>query len=599
MRRSARSPLSWLGGLLALYLLAPVVAFIIRLRGGLSSTPGVGSALATSLFTASISAAVITMLGTPLAYLLARGRGIATRITAALVALPLALPPLMGGLLLLYVVGPYTAAGRLFGGELTETRLGIVLAQTFVAAPFLVITARAAFQSVDPDLEDVAASLGHGRVARFARVAVPAALPSIAAGVLLAWLRAFGEFGATLIIAYHPYSLPVFTFVQFNSTGLSATVLPIALALLAAFVVLVLIELRSPRRRAKPPVIRGELASATDPAGVLDFAIAKRIGMFSLDVAHRAHSPRLALLGPSGAGKTMTLRLLAGLLPADDAQILCGQQALHELAAEQRRIGYMPQHSALVARHTVWRQVTFGKRAKAAPSAWWIDRLGLKGLEDRFPDELSGGQQRRVALARALAIQPRVLFLDEPFTGLDAPVKDRLRHELRRLQRDTGLSTVIVTHDPQEAALLADEIVVLKDGRVLQAGLGGDVLNAPDSPEVASLVGIANRHDGVNRGDGRIVSNGVTILAASNGLPEGSKNVTWAIRAEHIRLEPAGSYRAVLTDHVDLGAFHELTVTLGESLELLLRARDSPGLPIGSALAVELPPEQIKVWPRP
>ncbi|MCW2971212.1 MAG: hypothetical protein JWO23_2339, partial [Solirubrobacterales bacterium] len=106
-----------------------------------------------------------------------------------LVAIPLALPPLVSGLLLLYVVGPYTLAGRTFGGQLTETRAGIVLAQTFVAAPFLIIVARSAFAAVDPPLEDVAATLGHGRLSRFMRVAIPAALPGLAAGLLLAWLR--------------------------------------------------------------------------------------------------------------------------------------------------------------------------------------------------------------------------------------------------------------------------------------------------------------------------------------------------------------------------------------------------------------------------
>ncbi len=116
-------------------------------------------------------------------------------------------------------------------------------------------------------------------------------------------------------------------------------------------------------------------------------------------------------------------------------------------------------------RRTVWRQVTFAPRAQPGLAAWWIERLGLAGLEDRYPDELSGGQQRRVAIARALAVEPHLLLLDEPFTGLDAPVRDRLRRDLRRLQREVGLSTVIVTHDPEEAALLADEIVVLDDGQ--------------------------------------------------------------------------------------------------------------------------------------
>ncbi len=177
------------------------------------------------------------------------------------------------------------------------------------------IAARAAFASVDPAFEDVAASLGHGPLARFWRVAVPAALPGIGAGLLLAWLRSFGEFGATVIVAYHPYSLPVFTFVQFDETGLPATVLPIALALGSALAVLLLVNVRLPRRRRahKAVTASGPRASARAADARLDFSLTKRLGGFTLTISHSARTPRIALLGASGAGKTLTLRLLRGL----------------------------------------------------------------------------------------------------------------------------------------------------------------------------------------------------------------------------------------------------------------------------------------------
>jgi ABC-type sulfate/molybdate transport systems ATPase subunit/ABC-type sulfate transport system permease component len=593
-----RSPLPWLGGLLALYLLAPIVAFVVRLGGGVSSAPGVGSALLTSLETATISTVLIAVLGVPLAYLLARGRGLGVRLLLALVALPLALPPLMSGLLLLYVVGPDTTAGRIFDGRLTDTRIGIVLAQTFVAAPFLIIVARSAFASVDPALEDMAAALGHGRLARFRLVAIPAALPGIGAGLLLAWLRSFGEFGATVILAYHPYSLPVFTFVQFGATGLPATMLPIAVALAAAFVVLLLTGLRAPRHR------RGAVAAPSpvparpgSPPAAIDFAVTKRLGSFSLQIAHRASSPRLALLGPSGAGKTLTLRLLAGLTAPETGYVHVGNRALHRLPAERREIGYVPQQPALLPRRTVWRQVTFGVRAQPGLAAWWLGRLGLEGLEDRYPDELSGGQQRRVALVRALAVQPRVLLLDEPFTGLDAPVRDRLRRELRRLQREAGLSTVIVTHDPEEAALLADEIIVLGDGRILQAGTRESVFRAPGSPEIAGLLGIANTHRGVVLSPGRIAADGVALNARTGELAAGTE-IVWCVRPERISLAAAdGGYAAILLDDADLGSARELTIVIGEKLELALRTSETRELTIGEALRVNLAPEDITVWP--
>ncbi len=583
----------------------------------MSSAPGLGSALVTSLLTATVATAVIALLGTPLAYLLARSRGAGGRVLDALVALPLALPPLMSGLLLLYVLGPHTLAGRLFDGKLTETRLAIVLAQTFVAAPFMVIAARAAFGAVDPALEDVAATLGDGRLARFLRVAVPAALPGIGAGLLLAWLRAFGEFGATVILAYHPYSLPVFTFVQFDATGLPATMLPIALALLAALVVLLLAGLRRPRRR----VLRGRprhapgarVASSAPRAGAhvavpgapaahpppaaLEFALAKRLGGFSLQISHAASSPRLALLGPSGAGKTLTLRLLAGLLAGDGGErVMLGGEALHELAPERRDLGYVPQQASLLPRRHVWHQVTFGARAQPALAAWWLERLGLAGLEARYPDELSGGQQRRVALARALASEPRMLLLDEPFSGLDAPVRDRLRRELRALQRESALSTVIVTHDPEEAAMLADEIILLSDGRVLQAGSRESVFAAPAGPEVAGLLGIANTHRGIALPGGRVGSGGAEIEARTAGLRVGSE-VAWCVRPEQIELDPAGRYVAELIDRTDLGATRELTIALGSSLRLTLRTNEPARFHDGARLRVNLAPEHVTVWP--
>jgi molybdate transport system permease protein len=607
----ARSPLPWLGGLLALYLLAPIVAFLLRLRHGVSASPGVGSALGTSLLTATIATVAIAVLGTPLAYLLARGRGLRSRVLTALVALPLALPPLMSGLLLLYVLGPHTTLGRLFDGKLTETRLAIVLAQTFVAAPFLVIAARSAFASVDPSLEDVAASLGHGRLARFWRVAVPAALPGIGAGLLLAWLRSFGEFGATIILAYHPYSLPVYTFVEFDATGLPATMLPIAVALGAALTVLLLSGSRRSWRRRTQRSLPAPLAPRRNDhekaeLGVLDFALAKRLGGFSLDVTHRSLSPRLALLGPSGAGKTLTLRLLAGLMRSDDAEharVALGSSELHGQPPERRQLGYVPQQPALMPRRDVWRQVMFGARAQPALAAWWLERLGLAGLEGRYPDELSGGQQRRVALARALAVEPRVLLLDEPFAGLDAPVRDRLRRELRRLQREVGLSTVLVTHDPEEAALLADEIVVLDDGHVLQAGTRTSVFRAPASPQVAALLGIANAHRGVALGGGTIRSGGVELRAGATELAAGT-DVAWSVHPERIELRADGCYTATLLDDADLGAERELIVALdgvlpGEGLELTVRTLAAHELPIGQTLRMELPPEHVSVWPLP
>jgi molybdate transport system permease protein len=225
-----------------------------------------------------------------------------------------------------------------------------------------------------------------------------------------------------------------------------------------------------------------------------------------------------------------------------------------------------------------------------------MKRLDLTGLEDRYPDELSGGQQRRVALARALATEPAFLLLDEPFTGLDAPVRNRLGRELRRLQHEVGLSTVIVTHDPEEAALLADEIIVIDDGRMLQAGTRESVFHAPLSPRIASLLGIVNAHHGRIVAPGCLASNGAGIRAPTGQLGEG-REVIWCIRPERISVCRDGQYSAILLDCIDLGSVRELTISLDGSLELTVRTSDTPQLRNGEPVSVDLAPEDITIWP--
>ncbi|MBV8528494.1 MAG: ATP-binding cassette domain-containing protein [Candidatus Dormibacteraeota bacterium] len=593
MTSRIRSPLPWLGALLVLYLAAPIVAFLVRLTQGVAPAPGVQDALVTSLVTATISAAIIAILGIPLAYVLARSKGRLGTALTVFVALPLALPPLMSGILLLALVGPYTPLGRVFGGNLTDTPVGIVIAQTFVAAPFLVIAARGAFAGVDPELEDVARTLGHRGVSRFLHVALSGAWAGVQAGLILAWLRAFGEFGATVILAYHPYSLPVFTFVQFGSTGVPSTDLPMAVALAAALVVLAGVQLQGRRRRPRAiiPDATGPQAQRVIP---LRFALQKRLGTFQLDLAYQAHTPRIALLGPSGSGKTLTLRLLAGITPADHADINAGGRAMQQLDPEERGIGYLPQRSALMPRRTVWDQVMFSIGADSALAAWWLQQLGIAGLTDRFADELSGGQQRRVALARALARHPSLVLLDEPFSALDAPLRHRLARDLRRLQRDTGLATVLVTHDPEEAALLADEIIVIASGVAIQQGSTADVFGHPASAAVAALIGVANTGTGVVHARGCVSCEGTVIEAPTDRLEPGTV-VDWGLRAEDVSVHPNGAYLGKLVDAVDAGSVSEATVAIG-SLQLSARGATRAWPRIGAPCRVDIPADAVMVW---
>ena len=218
-------PLTLLAGLLAAYLVAPFCAGLAQL--GQADWAGVdwsalAAAAAVSLASATLATALVALGGIPLGYVLARRAGRWTALLGFLVQLPLALPPLASGVLLLFLFGYASPLGRLTGGRLTDSFIGIVLAEAFVAAPFLIVAARSAFAGVDPVLEAVAATLGLRPGPVFRRVSLALAARGIWAGLLLTWLRAFGEFGATVMVAYHPYTLPVYTYVAFGSLGLPA-----------------------------------------------------------------------------------------------------------------------------------------------------------------------------------------------------------------------------------------------------------------------------------------------------------------------------------------------------------------------------------------
>ena len=599
MRSWGRSPLPWLGGLLALYLVAPFATLFEHLDGAVwhgVRQDAVLHALRVSATAATVSTLLITLCGVPLAYVFARGRSRLLRPVEALVYLPLALPPLVSGILLLFLVGPYTTLGRIFDGRLTDSFTGIVIAQTFVAAPFLVVAARSAFAAVDPTLESVAATLGRSPFSRFLRVSLRLAWPGILAGMLLSWLRAFGEFGATVMLAYHPYSLPVYTYVAFGSTGLGAVLPPVVVAMGAALAVVALTRVPLPTRAAQRA---SRIPTATTPSRRpsdlrLSFALRKHFRGFRLDLAHDAESTRIALLGASGAGKSLTLQLLAGTLRADDGAVVAlGPRHLEALPPEHRGVGYVPQDYALFPHLDVWRQITFAPDADRALAAYWLVRLGLDGLELRRPAELSGGQRQRVALARALARSPQLLLLDEPLSALDSPVRNDLRRHLRALQHELAATTVIVTHDPEEAAMLADEILVVDHGRLVQAGPTVAVLDRPASPTVARLLGMPNINPGRAAGEREIDAYGVRIPVSTRALRP-DQPLTWSIRADSIEIADEG-VPGIVIDAVELPTLREATIQLAPELILVVRNPNRP-LTAGSACAVVFPPDAVRVW---
>jgi putative spermidine/putrescine transport system ATP-binding protein/spermidine/putrescine transport system ATP-binding protein len=207
----------------------------------------------------------------------------------------------------------------------------------------------------------------------------------------------------------------------------------------------------------------------------------------------------LSLLGPSGCGKTTTLRLIGGFETPDHGDIAIAGSRINETPPWRRGLGVVFQNYALFPFMTSFDNVAFGLRRRRVPSDEVEQRVraalalvGLPELIERYPAELSGGQQQRVALARALVIEPRVLLLDEPLSNLDAKLRAEMRFELKRIQRQAGLTTIFVTHDQEEALTLSDQIVVMSDGRVVASGAPREIWQRPGSRLVADFLGVEN-----------------------------------------------------------------------------------------------------------
>ncbi len=611
--KTLKSPLIWLGGLIVVYLGYPLAAFAVRFvtspqRG--FHVPGLFPALWVSISGATMALALSTLFGVPLAFLLARSKGRVAALVGLVVQIPLALPPLMSGIVLVYIVGPYTFLGRLSGQRLTDSMIGVVIAMTFVSSPFLIVASRAAFASVDQGLLDVAATLGHSEVSRFMRVAVPSAGHGIRAGMLLTWLRAFGEYGAVVILAYNPASLPIYTYNQFSGRGLPTTLAPTALALGVAVVVVLLSRVKLPTSSPRATMPTTKKAPEVVKSQPVRFALDHHLGSFHLEMVHNSNARHLGVLGPSGSGKSALLRCLAGLYGSSPGPVWYGDQSVEALAVERRGVGYVAQGFSLFPHLSVWRQLMFAKGATPELAAYWLEHLHLNGLESRLPSELSGGERQRVGLAQVLCRSPKVLLLDEPFSALDVPVRLELRRELRRLQQETGLATVLVTHDPEEAAFLSDELMVIADGRVLQSGTSRLVFSRPASAKVAKLVGVENLNLARVATSSSLDIGGNTVAINATDIAPGT-SVLWSIRPERVSVssdlergeasndQSHALLRGTLSDVADTGTAYDLFVSVGDGFEIHARTWGSLDVNIGSRCRVELDPDAISLWAVP
>ncbi|MFF0444989.1 ABC transporter permease [Streptomyces sp. NPDC004609] len=637
IRTSARVPVALaLPALLAVaFLLLPLIGILARTPWGEIGThlgsPGVTEALRLSLVVSFWALGLSLLLGVPLAWLLARVRFPGKALVRSLVMLPMVLPPTVGGVALLLGFGRRGLLGPwledTFGITLPFHTSGAVVAATFVAMPFLVISLEGALNGLRPGYEETAASLGAPPVRVFFTVTLPMVAPGLIAGAALTWARALGEFGATITFAGNlpgvTQTLPLQVYLLLQEEPEAATSVSLLLLVIAMAVLIALrgrwtggatADRREADRRgaawdegeagggtageeaadrkeavrgdeadgepARGDHIRGRHTPAPPSAHLTGrWPLHAEVTGFTRLTLDAAPGTTIAVVGPNGAGKTTLLRALLGLTPRAHAVLRLGDDEVTALPPHRRGVAWVPQNGALFPHLSALGNTAYGLRAHGVPRAEarrtaqeWLDRLGVGGLGDRRPAQLSGGQAQRVALARALAARPRLLLLDEPLAALDQTTRARVRHTLRGHLDGFGGVCLIVTHDPVEAVSLADRVLVLEGGRALQDAPPMEVTRHPRSPWVARMLG-RNAWPGIATENGLSPAGGGHLVVAEP-LPAGTEALA-VVAPEAVSVHtgrPGGSPRNVWP-----GTIREITAT-GSRLRLLVTSREAPDL---------------------
>ena len=327
----------------------------------------------------------------------------------------------------------------------------------------------------------------------------------------------------------------------------------------------------------------------------------------------------LTMLGPSGCGKTTLLRIIAGFIDPSGGDIYINDERITAVPAHKRQTGMVFQNYALFPHMTVFDNLAYGLRLRKLSRTDITSRVDealalirLEGYGNRYPRQLSGGQQQRVALARAIIINPDVLLLDEPLSNLDYKLRLAMRNEIRRIQRDTGITTVFVTHDQAEALTMSDRIVILSHGRIMQIGRPTDVYENPSNKFVADFIGEANFFDGTvvasDASEVAVALGPLTLYAPLNGdAPRVGARVSFSVRPERLRIQPKGParetrrnlYAARVEDHDYLGAVVRYYLRLGDGLVVKADEHNVSGIRYrsGETVSVEIPPDDCFVLP--
>ena len=525
-------------------IILPLVGMGTRVSWGqlpqLLATPSAQAALWLSIRTCLVSTAICVVLGVPLALLLARSWP-GVRLARILAVLPMTMPPVVAGIALLSTLGNRGLLGaqlRQWGLPIAFSTTAVVIAQVFVSMPFLVVTLEAALRSRDTHAETTARTLGAGPWRVLTQITLPLAAPALARGTALAMGRSLGEFGATIAFAGSKEgvtrTMPLAIYLErekdtATSLALAAVLIGLSFVIVGATNVdwsrLAALVHRVPEGGADevpPPTPTSERSPSAGPDGVISaptgtrpappagdsphgqdlrvtFELAERDVVVDLEVET---GRTVALVGPNGSGKSTVCSVVAGLLDAEDGRVVLGGRVLDGagrfVRAGRRQVALLSQEPGVFTHMSVLGNVVFALRCQGASRGEAVRRaraeltaVGAAHLASRSGGALSGGQAARVALARALATGPRLLVLDEPMSALDVTARQEMRRLVSRRCAEEGLTLLLVTHDVLDLTALAEDVVVLERGRVVEQGPTARVLSAPRSDFVARLTGTA------------------------------------------------------------------------------------------------------------
>ena len=471
-----------------------------------------------SLKTAGFATLITFFLGIIAAYFMVDYRGKWRTLIEGIFVSPLILPPTVVGFLLLILLGKNGFLGQLLQQlniNIVFTWQAAVLTATVVAFPLMYKTALGAFEQIDVNLQRAARTLGASEITVFLRVTLPLALPGIIAGTTLAFARALGEFGATLMLAGNipgetqTIPMAIYFAVESGETGEAWvwSVIIIIISLSAINIVNLWRKFGKNKIRKIEPNIRiinyRKKELITNHNGLF-VDIKKDLANFQLDVCFNSTDSPLGLLGGSGAGKSVILRCIAGIETPTSGKIILNGRVLFDsekginIPSKNRHIGVLFQNYALFPHLTVAENVAFGlpKGTPAKLAKELINKqlsaVQIQEFAQQYPPQLSGGQQQRVALARALVSQPEVLLLDEPFSALDTHLRSQVEKQMiATLQNFSGV-TIFVTHNLEEAYRVCDNLLVLEKGEVISSGKKQDIFEHPNTVNVAQLTGCKN-----------------------------------------------------------------------------------------------------------